>query len=85
MGKITVKSIWNDDVKISEIEKWDEAVLTPIVPRKMVEMIIKKCCDSGTLYNGIEDYDYYAGENHAYHQIIQYAELLLKELEGDEL
>ena len=80
MSKVTAADVCD----FSEYDKhpldWQKAVDTPIVPRKMVEMIIKKCEeDSGEHYR-IGNYCASLSVAH----IGNYAKDLLKQFEGDD-
>lgn len=79
MSKVTVNDVWKD----FPTDEWADAIKIPIVPRRMVEMIIERCESLVNLYSRIDNYDYCAGENYAYDQIINYANSLLKQFEEE--
>lgn len=76
--KVTALILWEDPCDTDEqFDKWQKCMATPIVPRKMVVMIMEKC---------MKDYDVYGKESFAGREalsIAEYAHELLKKLEGD--
>ena len=51
--KVTANMLYYDTINGQEqFDKWHECMATPIVPRKMVEMIIKKCREDYACYGG---------------------------------
>lgn len=60
---------------------WDDAKDIEVVPRKIVEMIIKKCKDHAS---GPRPSDYIVGVSDEAGCIAKYAESLLKQFEEDE-
>lgn len=76
--KVTAWMLYKDDIEGQErFDEWHKCMSTPIVPRKMVEMIIKKCH---------EDYVWYGGDSFAGKEalsILNYSIKLLEQFEGD--
>lgn len=78
--KVTANMLYYDTINGQEqFDKWHECMATPIVPRKMVEMIIEECeRDEITNY---KYGNYCAGDNLKH--IREYAESLLKQFEEE--
>lgn len=75
--KVTAWMLYKDDIEGQELDKWNECMTMPIVPRKMVVMIMEQC---------MKDYDVYGKESFAGREalsIAEYAHELLKKFEGD--
>ena len=76
--KVTANMLYYDTINGQEqFDKWHECMATPIVPRKMVVMIMEKC---------MKDYDVYGKESFAGREalsIAEYAHELLKKFEED--
>lgn len=90
MNKITVKDVYFDNLhaNIEDHNKWIYVTSEiPIVPRRMVEMIISECnrrCNYAKTILNITSSEYYQGELYALDEITNYAESLLKQFEGDD-
>lgn len=78
--KVTANMLYYDTINGQEqFDKWHECMATPIVPRKMVEMIIEEC-ERDEITN--HKYGNYCAEDNLKH-IREYAESLLKQFEEE--
>ena len=82
MGRVTMKELYwelsSDELYRDFI--WDGCKDIEVVPRKIVEMIIKKCKDHAS---GPRPSDYIVGVSDEAGVIAKYAESLLRQFEGD--
>ena len=91
MSRVTIENLYNDfTVPRTEAREYGEnyeqyakLAETEVVPRKMVEMIIKKC-EEIQHDNYHDDEPYECGEWSASDEIKEYAESLLKQFEEEE-
>lgn len=81
MSRVTINDICSDCDKQSFDEYWDIRGIE-VVPRKMVEMIIKKCEEIQN-DNYHDDEPHECGKCSASDEIKEYAESLLKQFEED--
>lgn len=81
--KVTANMLYYDTINGQEqFDKWHECMATPIVPRKMVEMIIERCKEI-QFYNDSNDSPIENGHWGAADEIKDYAESLLEQFEED--
>ena len=86
MSRVTIEELYHD---LGNVEKWSASKDIEVVPRKMVEMIIKRCEDAIRRQEFIMDFyasDSYISSNaqaarvHTM-QLKEYTESLLKQFE----